>query len=497
MRYARTREYRFYPRQAIELLDAVVARLTQSRFTVTEEDVLPSIWAAGEDVRLREDPRFFELEEAGHFHLAAHTLANERLIDRLWQGLWDGTDLNAELARLDDLHPNCFHVFCAKDPRLLLEDGTYVLAARPKVQLPEAWQTQLDALAAQLLAVHCTLAVPATTLQLWDEVLRLNSAIDSAEQHVDWFAAWLHHRSEWIEMSRGLWLPMELVPKFEPPQMYRVWQIHQEHAASVLPISPINQDSTPTENTEKGLDSSPAPPIERHLDASISWTHPLRTIHLNNGYIPIPVTARFRYPKVAGQQPLVAIRGLIQATGHEGWLWLDREQHCFFGDFLRETVEWEEAGRRLHLHWQPEALVIRFGDVDETIHEEEARHLDPQALQGLRMGRGESYRQSLVAILSVSPEGMSFQALYQTLMQRQQHTPSRSSIRTILAQVPEFDWRDGAWHWQEFATAAQALRRCLLGGEIAATSSEKKTALKNLSDMTTLRVSEILANLSK
>ena len=69
MRYVRPREYPLNPRAPIDLLDEVVERFQYSRRTFTEEEALAAVWACGEDIRLREDPRFWEIAGCGHSHL--------------------------------------------------------------------------------------------------------------------------------------------------------------------------------------------------------------------------------------------------------------------------------------------------------------------------------------------------------------------------------------------------------------------------------------------
>jgi len=94
----------------------------------------------------------------------------------------------------------------------------------------------------------------------------------------------------------------------------------------------------------------------------------LRTIHLHIAYLPVPTGARFRYPRFVGRTGPLAILTVIHETGQEGFVWLDREHHRFFGDFLRAAIEWDEAGRRLHLCWSPEAVVITHGELDNEVH---------------------------------------------------------------------------------------------------------------------------------
>src|SRR5262245_58808906 len=97
-------------------------------------------------VCIREDPRFWEIAGCGHFHLAHHRLANRQLADRFWQGLWDGHNLDAELAKLDAAEPATFHVFCEADPYIQLKGVAYFLVARAKTSCPPAFVARLERL---------------------------------------------------------------------------------------------------------------------------------------------------------------------------------------------------------------------------------------------------------------------------------------------------------------------------------------------------------------
>ena len=97
-------------------LDAAVQRLAATRRTFTEEGVLAEIWEAGYNVSPQDDSRFILGREADsrsprHWHLAGQVVANNRLIESIEAGTWDGRDLDAELARLDREHGG-HHVFC-------------------------------------------------------------------------------------------------------------------------------------------------------------------------------------------------------------------------------------------------------------------------------------------------------------------------------------------------------------------------------------------------
>ena len=70
--------------------------------------------------------------------------------------------------------------------------------------------------------------------------------------------------------------------------------------------------------------------------------------------------------------------------------------------------------------------------------------MDPQALKALRGGAGESYRQSLQAILSERSEGLTFVEVVQALRERQGHDVARNTVRAILY-AGGFLHRDGRW----------------------------------------------------
>src|SRR5579859_6547043 len=95
----------------------------RERFTFDEKDVLLSLWQEGEDVRLREDGRFrqiqFPLREGteAQWYLAIHILANQYLYELLLDELWDGRNLIQRLEDCDRNEKNAYHVFCPNDSR--------------------------------------------------------------------------------------------------------------------------------------------------------------------------------------------------------------------------------------------------------------------------------------------------------------------------------------------------------------------------------------------
>jgi hypothetical protein len=494
MRYVRPREFRHNPRQPIAALDAVVQAFDKVRFTFDEGSALEEAWRAGEDIRLREDPRFWELERLGQFHLSHHRLANDLLATCLWQGVWDGRDVATELARFDSARPGQFHVFCRHDPRFVEKDGQLFLAARPRVELPPDIQLTLVGAAQPLLQWHRDMGTPLTTLELREHLDLLGVAIPSAEDVLDTIEAWLRQCTEWMEVARSLWLPTDLVPALEVPKPFRVLRVlarDGDRAGEAFAIDILDDPSV--SHASRQAVAPPDPTVERLPDSSITWTHILRTIHLHGLYLPVPFAARFRYPRFVGAAGNVVLHCVVHDSGREGLMWLDREHNRFFGELLRELLEWEEAGRRLHVHWRPETVVIRRGEIDQAVHEEESRHLDPRALYELRLGKGESYRQALVAILRTSGNGLDFRTLSAELANRQGHRPSRATIRTVLAQSPEFFLANGCWRWRNVPDAPRRFRRQVILNTIAA-AGQSTSSLADFAQAVEKTITELVPN---
>jgi len=177
----------------------------------------------------------------------------------------------------------------------------------------------------------------------------------------------------------------------------------------------------------------------------LSWTFPLRTIHLLEGFLPVPPGARSAYPpRGVGEEDREVLRGLWYDSDERLWLWLDRNQDRLYGRDLAQKLEWLEAGDLLRVQWTPDVVVLRLAGHDDEVQREEERLVDPQALKALRGGAGESYRQSLQAILSEKPEGLTFVPVVQALRERQGHDVARNTVRAILY-AGGFLHRDRRW----------------------------------------------------
>jgi hypothetical protein len=178
---------------------------------------------------------------------------------------------------------------------------------------------------------------------------------------------------------------------------------------------------------------------------AVSWTYPLRTIHLLEGFMPVPSTARSAYPpRVVGEGDRAVLRGLWYDSAEPLWLWLDRSQDRLYGPDLAHQLEWREAGDLLRAEWRPDVVVLRIIGHNDEVQREETRLVDPQALKTLRGGLGESYRQSLQAILLEKAEGPTFLQVVGALRERQGHDLHRGTVRALLY-AGGFVQRKGHW----------------------------------------------------
>ena len=496
MRYVRPREYRLNPRGPIDRLDCVVERFRQNRRTFTEDEALGPLWREGDESRLREDSRFWEIAGCGQFHLARHRLANHRLADRLWQGLWDGGALDEALAGLDDAEPGTFHVFCEIDPHFLKAGATWQLVARPRLPCPEDFAARLDAMKRQLLDEHHGLSAARTTREMLDMAARFDETAEAGDDALDYLESWLGSSGEWVEIAHGLWLPSNLIPEPVQPKPFRVGAVRNGGGGAPdgeMEVLEAGEDPFAYAENQPEI-VLPDPPVERHPDASVTWTHTLHTIHLDSGYLPVPTGARFRYPRFVGRTAPLAIHAALHETGQEGILWLDRERHRFYGEFLRSALDWEEAGRKLHLRWGAGAIVITRGEVDLAVQDEERRFIDVESLSVARSALGESYRQSLAQILKEHTEGLAFRSLYDALVSRVHHRPSRASIRAILATAPGLLLKGRNWTWTSISHSDRNRRRSAVLAQLGTDPQADVVDLPSLAKAASSHTSRVLGD---
>jgi hypothetical protein len=428
-----------------QLLDGAVARLSMSRSTCTDEEALGPVWEHGYDISPQSDPqgRFVLAFEADGKHprqwrLNTQALANNRLLDALRSGTWDGQVLEAELARLDT-EDQVHYVFCPSDPRFItLPGGTLEPAdlERNVVLHPEK-RAALDALGSRLLeqwrGEH---AEPWTVHQVTGRLGELGWSEASARNGWLLVRAWLLGWSEVTRVGQDYWIPSDQIPK--------------ESQRTRLQVLPVSGTSSPVEALDAELVTSSSPGIfERESVLTISknpeirgkavithpesWTYLLRTIHLLEGFVPVPPNVRSAYPaRAVGEGDREVLRGLWYDNDEPMWLWLDRVQDRLYGPDLAQKLEWLETGDVLHGMWTPEVVVLRIAGHDDEVQREESRLVDPQALQALRGGIGETYRQSIQAILSEKNEGLTFAQVVRALRERQGHDVHRGTVRTLL-----------------------------------------------------------------
>lgn len=440
-----------------QLLEAALARLRERRLTFSEDDALADTWKAGYEIYAADNPRFVLAREAdgGHrrqWRLTDHTLANNRLLDALISGGWDGRELEAELARLDGLD-GVRYIFCPLDQRFVARrDGTWEpLEREVAVPLPADTRATLDALADTLLERwRAAGSAPWTVRWVVDALAASGWAAANAPGAWQLVRAWLHDWPAAVRVGPDYWTLADAVPSLPNRSRLQVPRLATaaERPASLLPEPPM-ADSLGAGDT----DAPPIPAPEADLPAGTfqeselaRWTAVLRTVNLLEGFIHVPSSARAAYPPRAPEQGHgQLVRGKWFDTDEDLWVWLDRRQDLLFGPDLAARLAWLDAGQRVAIQWHPDVIVFRTGAVDEAVQREETRLVDIADLAALRGGLGENYRQSLVAILRAHPEGLPFAAVVVAVRERQGHVVHGGTVRAVL-HAADFPYHDGRWH---------------------------------------------------
>ena len=467
------------------LLDAAVARLSLHRRTFTDREALADIWSAGFDVVAQIDPRFTLADETDAAHprqwrLVTQTVANNRLLDALNAGQWDGHDVDDELVRLDAAD-GVFYVFYPNDSRLTQRpNGVWEPADRePDVALPPATQAELDALGPALLDRWREAgAEPWTVRQILDTFTAL--LWSEAGERKSWLLirAWLLRRSDISRVGQDYWIMSDRLPHVSEHTPLRVMPVkarpktvpnpaaYQEAGVHHAPNA--DEESGATGKTdEEDLSSLPSWTLlstgEQSAGIVASWSVTLRTTNLIEGYLTVPKVSRGAYPpRAGGGQTWDVIRGKWFDTGDDLWIWLDRDHDRLCGPDLADKVAWCEAGERLHIAWAQGIIILRPRGVDADVQAEETRLVDTEALAALRGGLGESYRQSLQAILIDAPGGLAFIDLVTRIRERQKHQVHRGTVRALLS-AGGFVQRDSRWFAAPDPTdGARSLRKALV-----------------------------------
>ncbi len=460
------------------LVDAAVEQLANTRRTFTEEEALSNAWEAGYDLSPQDDPRFVLAAEADgmhqhHWRLSTHTLANNRLLDALRTGAWDGREIDQELARLD-AQDGVHYVFCPVDPRFSrLRDGTYTLADQePDIALPPEIKATLDALALALLdRWRETGAAPWTTPALTETVATLGWA--AATEGSSWLLvrAWLRGWPAVTRVGQDYWMLTDALPK--EPAHTRLSVLPLRATAPTTSNKPAHPEAESTRQQAEQDPTNLVPSAANFKTGLLAhWVETLRTVHLTQGFLPIPTAARTAVPPRAREaSKWEALRGTWFEDKTSLWVWLDREHERLCGPDLADNLMWCEAGQKLRVDWNTDGVVFRIIGEDIDVQQEETRLVDLEALAALRGGLGESYRRSLFTLLSSMPQGLTFREIVEALRARQKHVVHQGTIRALLS-AGGFVKRDGCWYVSlDYETGARQLRAAL-----AQTLIETKTA---------------------
>lgn len=423
------------------LLGRAIERVTSVRYTFTEDEALRPVWEAGYEVTADSDPRFALAQEADGAHprqwrLSTQAPANDRLLDALRAGAWDGRDVEAELQRLD-LADRVHYVFCPTDSRFrLAQGGVWEPSGEAQMPLPEGIRQELDALGHELIQRWKEEGSRPWTVRRITEVLgKLGWAEASEGSRWLLVRAWLCEFPSVTRVGVDYWVPADSVP--ETPKRRALAVVPLRHAHRDMPKSEHENISALSSRELDALDEDAdliASGDGGALDASTSWTVILRTINVIEDFLRVPARVRWIYPaRPTGSGPTEVLRGKWFDTGDDLWVWLDRADNRLYGPDLADQLAWCSAGERLRVDWTADVLVLRTAGIDAQVQDEEARLVDPEALRELRGGLGETYRESLVAILREAPEGLTFPEVIGAVRDRQRHTVHRGTIRAVLS----------------------------------------------------------------
>jgi hypothetical protein len=333
--------------EASLLIDEAVKGLRPWRRTFTEQEALASVWDAGYEVPIQSDPRFVLAQEGDgkhprHWRLDSHTLANNRLLNDLLSGKWDGRDLEGKLTALD-AEDQCHHVYCPTDPRLERnKQGILEPAERERnLTLPQIMKIELDALALSLLEHWLSNGPEPWTVRTISESLKQLGWRDADRPN-----AWLYVRS-WLlggpqvmRVGQDYWMPADHLP-----------QDTRRTRLQVMPVrTPGNAAAEDRATTEDSDSSSGRAALSKGDENQVvlggaatvpqaTWSVKLRTINVLEGFLHVPSSARGVYPPpVPGESSTVVLRGVWFEDGTHCWLWLDREKRRLYGPDLAEKL---------------------------------------------------------------------------------------------------------------------------------------------------------------
>lgn len=471
-------------------------RRSQRRFTFTEPEVLQCYWDQGEDVLLREDGRFQEVvlpnQSLPHqWQLGTHTLANGLLSASLLNDEWDGADLSHYLQQLDHQQAETtFHVFCLHDKRFSFsqdEDGRYHIVLSQKTE--KAWLSEelkdfLERVALQLLAAFPQQSrTPWATSEIIEQIQHIAPSSLLLEQLVPAaLAQWLEHREEWSKVGSDIWFPQQLLPSPAQNRRYAVYPVGAEPSVSSLTLldSSERDEQESTDRVNQAASDDKQRDGSQPMPSGLRWKVTLLTLHLNEGYLPIPPQARTLYPHEKRLEGPCAFSGIWFFDESAMTVWLDRTSHRLYGPDIAEQLAFLDAGTIVEVLWSNAGITLHLAGHNPEVFEEETRLIDLTELAQVRSIVLESYRASLRILLAATGHGKSFAELYGELCQRQQHPPNRSTIRAILSSSPEFcfDTSESTWKLQPNISdevGARVLRKVALAAQQTASQDNSQS----------------------
>jgi hypothetical protein len=264
-----------------------------------------------------------------------------------------------------------------------------------------------------------------------------------------YYRNWLLTQEAWVRVGVDTWLPKSEIPIIEKRHRYAVLPASPAENSHNLSMPEIVDEHFLTQDTIQTIEELTGPGTEEinFPNTSVRWRMILRTVHINEGSVPIPKQARVLYPHARKLSNTIALGGIWFADASEMIVWLDREKHQLYGDDLQEQLAFLEAGTVLEVTFTTTSIVFGTRDVDQQVAEEEARLVDLSDLAQRRSAVLESYRKSIKIILEKYNSPLRFQELYEELCNRQQHQPNRTSVRSILSSSPEFIFLKAEQKW--------------------------------------------------
>jgi hypothetical protein len=473
-------------REEKAFLDEAYERLKTTRRTFTEREALNAARLEGYELKLSFDKRFARAEARQgqilpHWRLAEQTLANTRLLNELKVGIWDGQNVDEKLHELDQ-EDQQYYTFYPHDPRMFLNrKGAWEASGERQITLPLGLKGELDTFIEGLHTRWIELNTPLTVGQVLAILEELGWRHDGLSSINRYIRAWLLATEQFRRVGEDYWIPAELLP----PEIKRT-------RLQVLPIRVSAEEAVQHSlEGEQGVEFTQEEQERAHkreqiifkgtaTKSQVTWIATLLSIHLNEGFLPIPKAIRGIYPPLLpGEENISVLRGLWYDDADEIWIWLDRTHHRLYGPNLLDKIGFYSAGIKLKIDWNIDGLVLREEGHDEEVQKEETRLIDLEELKQLRGGIGEGYRQTIQTLLLAAPEGFTFKEIVIALRARQQHEVPRSTVRSILASGGFIQWRQRWYAAPDTRTGAKKLKEAQLETLVPQAPEGEQTVLSH------------------